>query len=128
MSTQDQYNKACVQKKEAQEVIDEYFKEQKTIFDKRYAEFQQGAKPFTDEELRYAAHKLCPCGHGLAYPKDCGIAHHWDCSAILKGIAEPDKKHTAQLPFAFYNILSEESPRAAGITTRGVFKPKPVEG
>lgn len=76
---------------------------------------------FTDDELVYSANQLCPCGHGLAYPKDCGPSHYWDCSAILKGIADKSVQHTGQLPFAFYYIKVESERNG---TTRGVFKPR----
>jgi hypothetical protein len=76
---------------------------------------------FTDDELRYSARDLCPCGHGLAYPKECGTSHYWDCSAILKGIADSKIAHTGRLPFIYYSIKSESAQNG---TTRGVFIPK----
>lgn len=47
----------------------------------------------------------------------------WDCSAILLGTAIPSGapgavKHEARLPFAFYEIKSENQPSAGGVTTR----------
>lgn len=78
---------------------------------------------FTSEELKYAAHSRCHCGAGLAYPKDMGIHGWWDCSAILTGTADDTVKHEARLPFAFYEIKSEDQPSANGATTR----PQPTE-
>lgn len=117
MITKEQYNQARKQEKQAQEIMREYYKQEQDAFEKRLVE-----NPiFTDDELTYSSTTLCPCGHGLAYPKNCGIHHYWDCSAILKGIADKDVQHTTQLPFAFYNIKSENEHRG---TTRGVFKPR----
>jgi hypothetical protein len=75
-------------------------------------------------ELVYAATSRCPCGAGLAYAKDSDpFKGYWDCSAILLETAIPSGEegsvqHTAQLPFIFYEIKSEEHPSAAGATTR----------
>ena len=118
--TREQYEVASKQQDECQGVINAYHTQQLERFEKRLSD----GTPFTDEELVYAASLLCPCGHGLAYPKDCGPFHYWDCSAILKGIADPKAKHSGQLPFAFYDVKAESE--HAG-TTRGVFKPKPSE-
>jgi len=76
-----------------------------------------------DKHLRYASTSRCLCGAGLAYPLNSGINGHWECSDILTGRAVPHgesgwKTHTAQLPFAFYEIKSEDQPSANGITTR----------
>jgi len=81
------------------------------------------------KQLRYAARARCPCGAGMAYPSERSEAHnydyslfriasYWDCSAIILGTADPDVQHTAQLPFAFYEIKSENQPSANGATTR----------
>lgn len=90
-------------------------------------------------ELIYAAFSRCPCGAGMAYPKNGDYPAHanrgdagpfnwpfggwWDCSAILLGEAvekgQPGSvEHTAVLPFAFYEIKSENQPSAKGATTR----------
>lgn len=116
MISQEEYQKAGVQKKEAEEIISTYCKEQDEAFQKRLAE-----NPiFTDEELYYSATSLCPCGHGLAYPKNCSPHHYWDCSAILKGIADPKVHHTAKLPFVFYDVKGESERNG---TTRGMRLP-----
>jgi hypothetical protein len=83
------------------------------------------AKP-VDERLIYAAYARCPCGAGMAYDPaaESGATIHgyWDCSAILLGKADDKVKHEARLPFAFYEIKSENQPSANGATTR----PKPA--
>ena len=81
------------------------------------------AKTFSDSELIYAAFARCKCGAGMAYPRGIGIGGYWDCSAILTGAAVPSGQpgsveHEAQLPFAFYEIKSENQPSAGGATTR----------
>lgn len=77
--------------------------------------------------MTYAATQRCPCGAGLAYDESCydetSTFHrpyngYWDCSAILTGTADTGVTHTARLPFAFYEIVSEDQPSARGATTR----------
>lgn len=80
------------------------------------------AKQLTDQDLRYAAYKRCPCGAGLAYVPG-GEDKCWDCSDILLGRAIPtgqpgSVEHTGKLPFIFYEILGEQQPSAKGATTR----------
>jgi hypothetical protein len=115
--TKEQYEQASKQKDEAQEVINTYFKEKSETFTQRLID----NPVFTDDDLFYSATNLCPCGHGLAYPKDCGGNHYWDCSAILKGAADVAIQHTDRLPFNFYDIKGESGRNG---TTRGVFLPK----
>ncbi len=117
MISEHEYLTARNQKEEAQKIIDQYHKEQSDEFEKRLS----NNPIFKNEELLYSAYTLCPCGHGLAYPKNCNFNHYWDCSAILKGIADKNVQHTAQLPFAFYDIKAESEHRG---TTRGIYKPK----
>ena len=117
MITKEQYDQAIENQEKAQETINAYHKQNREAFASRLQE----NPVFTDDELFYSATSLCPCGHGLAYPKDCGGSHYWDCSAILKGVANKEIEHTGQLPFAFYNIKGESERNG---TTRGVFKPK----
>lgn len=79
-------------------------------------------------KLVYSATARCPCGAGLAYPEggpgDESSPHrwpyngYWDCSAIMAGTADPEVTHTAKLPFAFYEIKSEDQPSARGASTR----------
>lgn len=70
-------------------------------------------------DLVYAAFTRCPCGKGLAYPKDSDpFKGYWDCSGILLGDADPTVQHTAKLPFVFYEIKGENQPSAQGATTR----------
>ena len=92
--------------------------------DTRHAELK--AKAVADRII-YAAHSKCPCGAGLAYDP-CfedensvfvgPLSGCWDCSAIMLGTADSAVKHTAKLPFSFYEVLSEEQPSANGATTR----------
>lgn len=118
--TKQQYDEACAAKEEAQQVIQQYHVEQAAAF----AERLRTNPVFTDEELTYSRNTLCSCGHGLAYPKACGPMYHWDCSAILKGIADPQVQHTGQLPFAMYEIKSENETPGNPQTTRGTFRPR----
>ena len=71
--------------------------------------FGRRVKP---RRLVYAAAGRCPCGAGLAYVRgdDC-----WDCSEILLDTAKENVKHSDRLPFAFYEIKSENKKRG---TTR----------
>ena len=78
---------------------------------------------FSLDELIYSAHSRCECGAGMAYPKGVGIRGSWVCGDILLGRAlpasNPDSKvHSGSLPFAFYEIKSEQQPSANGATTR----------
>jgi hypothetical protein len=116
--TQEAYEAATAQKKAAEEIIITYHRQKQEAFERRLVE----NPVFTDDELHYSAVSLCPCGHGLAYPNDCGGHHYWDCSAILKGIADLSVEHTGKLPFAFYDVKGESEYHG---TTRGVFRPKP---
>lgn len=120
--TKEQFEEAIRAKEEADKLINAYLKQEQAKFDERLL----AGTPFTDDELIYAATSLCPCGHGVAYPKGCNPHHYWDCSAILKGIADPGVQHIGKLPFALYEIKSEGQPSANGATTRGVFRPKPA--
>lgn len=79
------------------------------------------------KKLTYASTARCPCGAGLAYgdltyDKDSTFRKpyngYWDCSKILDGTADKSVKHTAKLPFTFYEIKSENQPSAKGATTR----------
>lgn len=114
--TEEQYKQAVQKREECDETIHEYHRQRLDAFKERL----KSNPIFTDDELFYSRESLCPCGHGLAYPKGCGMNHYWDCSAILKGIADNSVEHTGQLPFAFYDVKGERD----GQSTRGVFKPK----
>lgn len=77
----------------------------------------------TDDELIYAAYDRCECGEGMAYPKNCPLNHYWDCAGILTHRAalkgQPGaRRHSARMPFTFYEVKSENQPSAAGATTR----------
>jgi hypothetical protein len=126
MVTEEQYQDAVKQNESSEKIINEYHKQKRDAFDLR----MKNNSIFTDDELRYSAYNLCPCGHGLAYPKDCGPDHYWDCSAILKGIADKNVEHCPQLPFTMSKIKSEDNTLPGGkkMTTRGVFNPKTDSG
>lgn len=67
MISKEEYDKAVRQVEEAEKIINAYHKEKLDRFEKRIVD-----NPiFTDNELFYSARALCPCGHGLAYPKEC---------------------------------------------------------
>jgi hypothetical protein len=72
----------------------------------------------TVDDLIYSAFHRCPCGAGMAYHRHANIQGNWDCSKILLGTADPSITHSAQLPFLFYEITSENQPSANGNTTR----------
>lgn len=101
--TPEQYEEAKKSLNEAQELINKYHIQKGEDFKKRL----ESGEPFTDDELIYSRYTRCPCGAGLAYPKDCSPGHYWDCAAILNGTAEHGKQHTAQLPFNTYDVKGE---------------------
>lgn len=118
MVTREQYAEAIKQNDASQKVINEYHTGQREEFEKRLEE-----NPiFSIDELRFAARSRCQCGLGMAYPTDCGPNHHWSCSGILMETGDKDVLHTNDLPFMFHSIVSDNSPRAQGHSTR------PVEG
>ena len=117
MITEEQYQQALQQKDQAQETINAYHIQKAEQFKARL----ESGEPFTDDDLFYSATALCPCGHGLAYPKGCGGFHYWDCSAVLKGIESHEVAHTEKLPFAYYKVKGESEYNG---TTRGVFRPQ----
>lgn len=73
----------------------------------------------TPADLRYAATTRCQCGAGMAYPKNMSnpIQGAWTCSAVLLQEGSQDQ-HDDPLPFAFYEVKSEDQPSAGGRTTR----------
>ena len=81
-----------------------------------------------DSCLTYSAYDRCLCGEGLAYVSQQGMeTDYWDCAGIITGRAYPSRhqyavKHTDQLPFRFWSILPEGSPRVGHATTR----PEPI--
>jgi hypothetical protein len=84
---------------------------------------RESGDPFGDGDLIYAARARCDCGAGMAYPKDIGIRGSWECADILTRRAiqkdqQGAKTHSPALPFAFYEIKSENQPSANGATTR----------
>lgn len=76
------------------------------------------------ERLCYAAYARCKCGAGFAYdPYGEGTEPFygpdaWECSKILLKTADPAVRHSAAMPFMFYEVKSEDQPSAGGATTR----------
>lgn len=98
--------------------LDIIYLEKSKKISERVKSARKGLGDFKSEELIFAALSRCPCGAGLAYPKDIGINGAWNCSAILMGIADTKTLHEDALPFAFYEVKSELQPSANGATTR----------
>jgi hypothetical protein len=93
--------------------------------DAEHAEVVSRYGHYADEELRYAAGARCPCGAGLAYHKRTSIRGAWECSDVLTGRAARQLdgvtlavEHTEPLPFAFFEVKSEDQPSAQGHSTR----------
>ena len=120
MVTREQYEEARKQHDEAEKVIQSWHAEEAERRESRWQEYLTGKRFFTDDELRYARDLLCPCGHGMAYPKESRLNGAWECSAALKGLSPA---HSEPLPFAFYDVKSEEQGDGKQ-TTRGVFRPR----
>lgn len=74
--------------------------------------------------LIFAAHQRCLCGAGMAYRAGAGTNGSWWCSSVLLGAAQ-SPRHTAPLPFAEHDVLSEVQPSANGATTRPPIPPPP---
>ena len=92
--------------------------------EERIKQAQRGNGDFNPEELVFAAYSRCPCGAGMAYPTNVSFHGSWECSAILMGEADRRVIHESPLPFAFYEIKSENQPSADGATTRKKAEPK----
>ena len=84
-------------------------KQDSAIIEQRLKKAMSGNGDFSTEELTFSAHATCDCGAGLCYPKKIGVRGSWYCSLILLGKASKDMRHTAPLPFSFYNIKSENN-------------------
>jgi hypothetical protein len=106
---------------------------QQEAFDARDA--RERVRPLKDR-LVFAARTYCHCGHGMAYDplNEVGrdesspfkMADRWTCSAQLLDIADEKLTHTSPLPFAFYELKSEDQPSANGLTTREPVAPNPA--
>lgn len=117
MITESEYKEACAVKDKAEKILNAYRLQKINDFEKRWQQFNVEKKFFADSDLVYASHARCKkCNAGLAYPSNCGPAHQWTCSNVLKGIGT-DNGHDA-FPFMFYEIKSEKQPSAQGATTR----------
>ena len=103
--TEEEYGQALKDKQKADEVIRNYFLHQQEKFEIRLRE----NPVFEEDELFYSARARCECGAGLAYPRNCGGNHYWECSAILKGTADETVQHIDRLPFAFYKVQGENT-------------------
>lgn len=97
----------------ADEVISQYNEEALDRIQRRLSD----GPVFSDDELVYAAHRLCLCGYGLAYPDGCGSHHYWSCSAVLKGTHDVSQRHSEKLFFAWHKIAAESK---SSNTTREV--------
>ncbi len=111
------------QKKPIREKLNALYAEESDQIKAKVERCRKLQDSFQPEELIFSAHARCPCGAGLAYPKNIGIHGSWECSDILLGRAIPankegSKTHEGSLPFAFYEIKSEGQPSANGATTR----------
>ena len=118
--TETEYLDAKAKSAEAEKVISKYH-EQK---DKDFEDRLKTNPIFSEDELIFAAFNRCPCGYGLAYPKNCTLNHYWDCAGILMDKASKSIRHAARLPFMYYEIKSEDQPSANGSTTRGTVIPQ----
>lgn len=108
----EQLMEALAKRKEIDDATAEYSKKKAVEFK---AKIDSG-HIWKAEDLRFAKSSRCPCGAGLAYPKECGAHHYWDCSNILMGIADATVKHCAKYPFVFYDIKSEDEGMSPGTT------------
>jgi hypothetical protein len=91
------------------------------IVEEREARVLSGdhAAAFSADELRFVAFHRCPCGAGMAYPKNGSVRGAWHCSAVLRGTAASTAiAHSPPLLFSVYEIKSENQPSANGATTR----------
>lgn len=102
-----------------QDRLNQIYREINDGIDFRIKKALAGHGDFSLDELCFAATTRCACGAGMAYP-DGGMNVHgsWHCSAILRGKAPVMSVHSEQMPFAFYEIKSENQPSAGGETTR----------
>lgn len=120
---QDQLKALDLQADPLQEELNDLLAKEHEEVEKKIERCHAMKDKFTLEELIFAALSRCSCGAGLAYPKNTGPRGAWDCSDILLGRATPkseggSQEHSEVLPFAFYEVKSEEQPSANGATTR----------
>lgn len=101
-------------------ILNEIFKIENEQVEIRINLAVMGNGDFSPNELIYAATATCNCGAGMAYPDKISIQGSWYCSKILRGLAEKGSTHSPSLPFALYEVKSEEQPSAKGKTTRNV--------
>lgn len=80
------------------------------------------------ERLVFTATHRCKCGAGLAYdPVNPWSHERWCCSEQLLGTEVKGALHTLPIPFAFWDVMSEQSPQARGRTTRTVMQGRTPE-
>jgi hypothetical protein len=99
-----------------------HFRKRVEKADKRYELFLKGVR-YQPEDLTWAATARCVCGHGMAYPTNCGSHRQWECSGILTGKGDPKLLHLSPRPFALYEIKSDDQPSAYGASTREPIEP-----
>ena len=100
------------------EQLNEIYRAEESIIEQRIKACNRLEGSFELHELLFASESRCRCGAGYAYPNGISLHGSWVCSAILLGQAEKGSEHSGDLPFAFYEIKSENQPSAYGITTR----------
>lgn len=117
--TKEEEDKILAQAKEIEQRRNKAYFDKAEIVKRRVTNLWNGheGQRFAADELTFAARSRCKCGLGLAYPNDTGMHGSWDCSGVLLGAAAKDQPHDS-LPFAFYEIKSENQPSANGATTR----------
>lgn len=110
MTLEDLNLKIEALEKELQPLVEErnaIYKKQAEDVEARVKKADNGNGDFDLTELRFSRTNVCECGAGLAYPINSGLRGSWSCSKILLGTADKTKVHTGALPFAFYEIKSE---------------------
>ena len=129
--TDEEARQAVVSRNRAEALLQIYHHQKDQDFAARWDRFKDG-EHFDEQDLVYAATQRCPCGYGLAHPKDCDVRHAWNCAGVLLGMVPLSLRtgisHRVGLSFMFYDVKSEGQPSARGATTRGTIKPSPDWG
>ena len=93
-------------------MIQEYSRQAADDFEARWKRFESGQEFFKDEDLVYSAYAHCPCGSGLAHPKNCGPHHQWTRS--LRSAGRPPSLFLTTSDTNPDRHCGEPSPRPAG--------------